>query len=192
MKSLQTIQKTFRVFQILTRIAFVLSIVGAVFCALGAACAMTWYHGGHVFSLFGQPVPAFAEGVGLQQAYAAMLSDLVCLTADAILLGLAGLYFKAEQADGTPFTENGADRLRRLGIHCIWLPIVAVVIAAVITACLGVEKGGDFSNLPSVVTGIVLILASVIFRYGAELEGQIRCLISDREKREDPGFEENR
>ena len=37
MKSLQTIQKTFRVFQILTRIAFVLSIVGAVFCALGAA-----------------------------------------------------------------------------------------------------------------------------------------------------------
>ena len=70
MKTLQTIQKTFRVFQILAKIAFVFSIVGASVCALGAACAMTWSGGGHVFSLFGQPIPAFAEGVDLQRAYA--------------------------------------------------------------------------------------------------------------------------
>ena len=63
------------------------------------------------------------------------------------------------------------------------MPIVAVVIASVITACLGAE-GGDVSNLPSVVTGIVLILASLIFRYGAELEEQNRSLISDGEKRD--------
>ena len=56
---------------------------------------------------------------------------------------------------------------------------MAVVIASVITVCLGVERSGDISNLPSVVTGIVLILASVIFRYGAELEKQNRSLISD-------------
>ena len=36
MKSLQTIQKTFRVFQILTKIAFIFSIVGASLCAAGA------------------------------------------------------------------------------------------------------------------------------------------------------------
>ena len=70
MRSLETIQKTFRVFQILAKIAFVFSIVGASICALGAACAMTWYNGGHVFSLFGQTIPAVAEGVDLQRAYA--------------------------------------------------------------------------------------------------------------------------
>ena len=59
------------------------------------------------------------------------------------------------------------------------MPIVAVVIASVITVCLGVERGGDVSNLPGVITGIVLILASLIFRYGAELEEQNRSLISD-------------
>ena len=179
MKTLQTIQKTFRVFQILAKIAFVFSIVGASVCALGAACAMTWSGGGHVFSLFGQPIPAFAEGVDLQRAYAALLSDMVYLTADAILLVLAGRYFKAEQADGTPFTESGANLIRQLGIRCIWMPVTAIVIASVITVCLGVERSGDISNLPSVVTGIVLILASVIFRYGAELEKQNRSLISD-------------
>lgn len=173
MKTLQTIQNTFRVFQILTKIAFIFSVVGASICALGAACAMTWFNGGHVFSLFGQPIPAFAEGVDLQRAYAVLLSDMVYLTTDAILLGFAGQYFKVEQAESTPFTESGANRIRKLGIRCIWMPIVAVVIASVITVCLGVERGGDVSNLPSVVTGIVLILASLIFRYGAELEGKM-------------------
>ncbi|MGN0314307.1 MAG: hypothetical protein ACI4EG_05905 [Fusicatenibacter sp.] len=33
------------------------------------------------------------------------------------------------------------------------------------------------------ITGIVLILASLIFRYGAELDEQNRFLISDGEKR---------
>ena len=56
---------------------------------------------------------------------------------------------------------------------------MAVVIASVIGVCLGVERDGDVSNLPSLVTGIVLILASLIFRYGAELEEQNRALISD-------------
>ena len=183
MKSLQTIQKTFRVFQILTKIALIFSIVGASLCAVGALCAMTWYNGGQVFSLFGQPITAFAEGENLQKAYAVLLSDMFYLTTDAILLAFAGQYFKTEQAEGTPFTESGANSIRKLGIRCIWMPIVAVVITSVITVCLGVEKSGDVSNLPSVVTGIVLILASLIFRYGAELEEQNRSLISDRENR---------
>ena len=169
MKSLQTIQKTFRVFQILAKIAFVFSIVGASICAVGALCAVTWYSGGTVFSLFGEPVPMFAGGEGLNQILAVLLSNLIYTATDAVLLAFAGRYFKTEQAEGTPFTENGANSIRKLGIRCIWMPIVAVVIASVITACLGAE-GGDVSNLPSVVTGIVLILASLIFRYGAELE----------------------
>lgn len=181
MKSLQTVQKTFRVFQVLTKIAFIFSVVGASICAVGALCAVTWYNGGEVFSLFGEPVTIFDSGKGLNQTLAVLLSDLVYLTADAILLAFAGRYFKAEQAEGTPFTENGANLIRKLGIRCIWMPIVAIVIASVITVCLGVEQSGDVSNLPSLITGVVLILASLIFRYGAELEERNRAQISDGE-----------
>ena len=184
MRSLQTVQKTFRVFQILTKIAFIFSIVGASICAVGALCAMAWYTGGQVFSLFGEPITFFAGREDMHRAMAVLLSELVCLTTDAILLGFAGRYFKTEQAEGTPFTESGADLIKKLGIRCIWMPIVAVVIASVITVCLGVESSSDISNLPSVVTGIVLILASLIFRYGAELEKQNRAVSSDREKRD--------
>ena len=45
MKSLQTIQKTFRVFQILAKIALVFCIVIASICAVGALCAVAWYTG---------------------------------------------------------------------------------------------------------------------------------------------------
>lgn len=182
MRSLQTVQKTFRVFQILTKIAFIFSIVGASICAVGALCAMAWYTGGQVFSLFGEPVTIFASGEGLNQTLAVLLSDLILLVTEAILLAFAGRYLKTEQAEGTPFTENGANLIRRLGIRCIYMPIVAIVIASVITVCLGVERSGDISNLPSLVTGIVLILASLIFHYGAELEERNRSLISDGEK----------
>ena len=40
MKSLQTIQKTFRVFQILSKIAMIRSFIWAGMAALGLLCAM--------------------------------------------------------------------------------------------------------------------------------------------------------
>ena len=181
MKSLQTIQKTFRVFQILTKIAFIFCVIGASACAVGTLCAAAWYSGGQVFSLFGEPITIFASGKGLNEMLAVLLSDLIWLVTEAILLAFARQYFKTEQTEGTPFTENGANLIRKLGIRCIYMPIVAVVIAAVVTVCLGAERSGDISNLPSVATGIVLILASLIFRYGAELEGGNHLQISDKE-----------
>lgn len=170
MTTLQTIQKTFRAFQILAKIAFIFSIVGASLCAVGALCSVAWHTGGQVFSLFGEPITFYVGRENMRQVMAVLLSDLVFLATEAVLLGFAGQYFKTEQAAGTPFTENGADLIRRLGVRCIYMPIVAVVIASTITVGLGVERGGDISNLPSVVTGILLILVSQIFRYGAELE----------------------
>ncbi len=70
-----------------------------------------------------------------------------------------------------------------VSLRCIYMPIAAVVIASVIAVCLGAEEPMDVSNLPSVATGIVLILASLIFRYGAELEQRNRPAIADGENR---------
>ncbi|MGN0625236.1 MAG: hypothetical protein ACI4I8_03125, partial [Oscillospiraceae bacterium] len=170
MKSLQTIQKTFRVLQILTKIAMIFGIVGAVLCAVGCACVVAWHNGGQALTLFGQPVVLYDGGEGVNQTLAVLLSDLVMLTAEAILLAFAYGYFKTEQAEGTPFTENGANLLKKLGIRCIYLPIVSIVISSVIQTYLDAEKTGHIGNLPGLVTGITLILASLIFRYGAELE----------------------
>ena len=172
MEQLQKIQKTFHIFEILTKIAYIFSIVGAVFCAVGALCALCYLSGGQVFSLFGEPITIFSTTRTMSETLAIMLADFVMITAEAILLAFANRYLKAEQAAGTPFTEAGAEQLKKLGIRCIWLPIVAMVVASVIGVCFNVEDLDISSNLPSLATGIVLILASMIFRYGAALEAK--------------------
>ena len=175
MEQLQKIQKTVHVFEILTKIAYIFAIVGAILCAVGALCATAWYNGGQVFSLFGEPITPFSTGRGMKEMLAVLLADFVMITAEAILLSFAHRYLKAEQAAGTPFTVDGAEQLKRLGIRCIWLPIVAMVVASVIGVSFGAEDLNLDSNLPSLATGIVLILASMIFRYGAALEEKSKC-----------------
>ncbi|MDO4482290.1 MAG: hypothetical protein Q4C14_06145 [Bacillota bacterium] len=185
MKSLDTIQKTFRVFQIITKIAYILSIVGASICAVGVLCVITWQNGGQVFSLLGEPIVFYGGTEGIRGALSALLTDMIFLITDAVLLFFAGRYIKTELAEGTPFTENGANIIRKLGIRFIYMPIVAAVISAVITVCLDVQERGDVSNLPGLITGLVLILASVIFRYGAELERKAHEALSENTKPEE-------
>ena len=175
MEQLQKIQKTVHVFEILTKIAYIFSIVGAVLCAVGALCALSYASGGQVFSLFGEPVTIFSTTRPMTETMAVMLADFVMLVTEAILLSFALRYLKAEQADGSPFTVSGADTLKKLGIRCIWMPIVAMVLVSVIGVCYNVENISSDSNLPSLVTGVVLILASMVFRYGAALEEKCKC-----------------
>ena len=172
MKSLQTIQKTFHVFETLTKIAMILSFVWAGLAALGLLCGIVWYHGGVVVGADRELLYSLTVTSGLTEMIGVLLTDTIWALTDGVLLSFACRYFKAEQADGTPFTHSGADQIKRLGIRTIVLPLVAVIVIAVIFAVFDVPQpaGSDWSNLSSVSTGIVLILAGIIFRYGADLE----------------------
>lgn len=85
-------------------------------------CAVTRYNSGQVFSLLGQPITAFAIGDDLKQTYAVLLCDTVIMVTDAILSAFAGPYFKTEQAEGTPFTVNGAKLIRKLAYTAFGCP----------------------------------------------------------------------
>ena len=172
LKSLQTIQKTFRVFQILTKIAMILSFVWAGLALLGMLCGAVWYGGGTVVGVGQAQLYSLTKTGGLIQMIAVLLTDATLALTDGTLLAFALAYFKAEQADGTPFTYRGAEQIKRLGIRTIVLPLVAAILTAVVRELFGLlqNTGADWDNLSGLTMGIVLILASLIFRYGAELE----------------------
>ena len=176
MKSLQTIQKTFGVMRTLTKVGMILSFVWAGLTALGLVCGVVWYNGGSVVGLDQELLYALTVTGGLGEMIAVLLVDTVFALTDGILLVFALRYFKAEQAEGTPFTKQGADRILHLGIWTIVLPLVASILAA--AACQLFDQlhsaGRDWGNLSSLGTGIALILTSLIFRYGAELEEQVK------------------
>ena len=172
MKSLQTIQKTFRVFQTLSKIAMVLSFVWAGLAALGLLCGVLWYSGGNVFGVNQELLYSLTVTGGLTEMIGVLLVDFILALTDGILLVFALRYFKAEQADGTPFSHSGADLMKRLGILLIVLPAVATILVGILHGIFDMVQieAADVGNGTSVMMGIMLILVSLILRYGAEME----------------------
>lgn len=76
MKHLQTIQKTFHIFEILSRVAMILSLVWAGLCLAGVLCAVVWYTGGTVLGAGQELVQALTSTSGLGQMLGVLLSDL--------------------------------------------------------------------------------------------------------------------
>ena len=172
MNALQNIQKTFKVFENITRVLFILCIIGAGMSAFFALFAAAQYHGGTVFSLLGEPLNIFSDSTDLTAKFSQLSSSAIMLMAEAVLLFFARGYFKSELNDGTPFTESGAQKIKKLGIRFIYMPIIAITVCGVISVLLKTENTQIIGNFPNVITGIVLILVSLILRYGAQIENK--------------------
>ena len=172
MKSLNTIQKTFQVFKVLSKVAMILSFLWAGLTVAGLLCGIAWYSGGTVMGLTPEGLLSLTLTGSLNQMMGVLLSDLVFALADGILFLYAYRYFRREQADGTPFTKTGAELVKRLGIRTIVLPLVAAILSALFFEVFDLPQAalGARDNLSGLTMGIVLILTSLIFRYGAELE----------------------
>ena len=169
MKTLGTIQKTFRVFMNLAKAVAILSFVMAGLVLLVAGCGMVWRNGGRVIDLQMEDMLSMTGAVGVDQMIGLTLVDGVFALTSGVLSWMAHLYLKHEQADGTPFTMDGANRLKRLGIRMIVLSLVAEIVAEVVHACFRMSRQGAWCD-GYVLLGVVLILTSLVLRYGAELE----------------------
>lgn len=134
-------------------------------------CGAVWYHSGAVIGASQELLYRLTETGGLAELTGVLLTETIFALTDGILLAFAYRYLKGEQADGTPFTMEGARQIKNLGIRTIVLPMVAVIVAAVVSAIFHLHQsaGGDCDI--NVAMGIGLILTSLVFRYGAEVEG---------------------
>ena len=175
MKSLQTIQKTCKVFQTLTKIAMILCFVGSGLLLLGLICGIVIFSTGAVIAGNMETLYRLTSSASFFEMVGSLLAEIVVTLKDALLFFHAWKYFSAEQADGTPFSHRGADMMKRLGILLIVLPAVAAILVGVLHGIFDLSQieTADVGNGTSVMMGIMLILVSLILRYGAELtEGE--------------------
>lgn len=122
MKYLQTIQKTCKVFQILTKIAMILCFVGSGLLFLGLICGIVITSTGAVVSGGVETLYKLTSSDSFFEMIGTLLAEFVLTLTDALLFFHAWKYFNAEQADGTPFSRRGAELMKRLGILLIVLP----------------------------------------------------------------------
>lgn len=167
--SLTAIQKCARVFRVLVRVGLILSIAGAVF---GLAALMLWILWNNAPAT-GIPqldqVMQLIDRGSYYHTLSTLIADVVGCAFGGALLWLFHRYLTHELADGTPFTFSGASELRRLGVVTIVLPLVSLCLQAIPYTVYDLSYPNRMENGTSVLLGVALILASLVFRYGAEL-----------------------
>lgn len=172
MKTLKTIQGLAKAGKIISKVLFILTIIGFCGCALGIVMVAA---GAEVVKIAGENL----EQILIEQAqttlgtvYASMAAAMVLCAGEAVLCKFSEIYFKRELQAGTPFTFAGAKELTRLGILAICIPlgaqIIAFIVYAIMSAVLKDVAPINIDNYGSVMLGAALLLTSLICKYGAE------------------------
>ena len=179
MSSLDIIQKLSKMGKILSKIAFIFSVIGVCGCIIGLLslnfgnCSSIKI--GRV-TLHGMISREYSYNI--KSISATLCGWLIICAGEAILAKFAERYFGNELKAKTPFTFAGAKELLRLGILTFVIPIgcaaAGSIIRGIIAGFMNVAKAATmdmhFDNGANIVLGIMFIIGSLLCRYGAELK----------------------
>ena len=172
-KSLKTIQTLAKIGRAISKIIFIVFIVSAVLCIAGiVSVAMGADNSAELGKVTVHGLIDGIDGINIGRAYDVLAQLLVFVISGAVLAKFTEVYFRNELKAGTPFTFEGAEEMRRLGILGIAIPLAAsiagAIIAAVTASQMGVEKH-QINNGAGITLGLLFLVLSVIFRHGAEI-----------------------
>lgn len=171
MSNLEKIQKGMRVLQILSKIILIFAIVGVALASIGATLVATDV--ANMENQFLHFISVTAE-MSKGQLVGTLIAAAVSLLFGGVITAFVYRYFTAELKEGTPFTDAGADRIKRLGIMEIVLSVISMGIVDGIYEKIGLTEWNRFDDAGSITFGICLILLSMVVRYGAELEQRVK------------------
>ena len=176
-KSLKTIQTQSKIGRVLSEIVFICSLVSAGLCLAGmTALALGVEDAFRIGGVTVHSIIANEINMTTDQMLSALVVSLIFSAGEAVLSKFAEVYFKHELAAQTPFTFDGAKEMLRLGILAVAIPIGTQLIAAVVNGILSEILSGTWNTEvrsgDSVAIGIMFMVSSVIFKYGAELKGE--------------------
>lgn len=166
---LNRIQKISNIVRIVCKVLYILSIVGACISIFG-------YISFEIFGKFNIKLSGVDiynmiddfEKMSKTEICMEIISAVAECVVGAVIFGSGERYLKKELADGTPFTEDGSKAILRLGIIAIAVPLIA---STIVSAIGEITKTKAYLEPGiSVSAGIIMILLSFIFSYGAELE----------------------
>ncbi|MCQ2472431.1 MAG: hypothetical protein MJ147_10400 [Clostridia bacterium] len=173
-KSLKIIQTLAKLGRILSKIVFIFCIVSVIICAVAIVTFVL--DGQELIQLDGITIHGLIENeenLSKGTILGEMAVGFFMLAGNIIIAKFAEKYFENELKDGTPFTERGANEMRRLGIITICVSagtaILASIAFAVIKAMIPDTVVPDVNGFISLGTGLALLALSVVFRYGSTL-----------------------
>ncbi len=180
MKTLGTIQKLYKIGKILSRIAFIISVIG--FCGCIAALLSLGIGNGSLIKIGGVTLQGLISddlGYNIRSIGAALSGWLFVCAGEAVVAKFAEIYFKNELKAGTPFTLGGAGELLRLGIITVTVPVGCEIAGSIAMGIIAgfmriAEADMHSDSSASIALGVMFIIISLLCRYGAELRENVR------------------
>ena len=177
-KNYKIIQTIAKIGKILSKVAFVFSIIGICGCFVGLLSNV--FGSGKVFKIGGVTIYGLLadfDAYNVKSISATLVAWMIICVGEAVLAKFAEFYFRNVLTAETPFTQAGARELRRLGIVAIAIPTGCVVLAEIVhgimTGFMNAVADGwsdvSFGNEASVIMGVMFIVCSFLCGYGAEL-----------------------
>lgn len=182
MNPLNTIQKLSKIGKVLSKIAFVFSVIG--FCTCIAGLLGLSFGNGSIIKIGGITLHRLISeeyGYNIKSICATLSGWLIVCAGEAVLAKFAESYFKNELQAETPFTLAGAKELLRLGILTLSVPTgcaaAGSIAEGILAGFMKTQKAATinlyFNNETSIVLGIMFILGALLCRYGAELRADL-------------------
>lgn len=178
MKTLNTIQKLFKAGKILSKIAFIFSLIGIIGGFVGILCL--YIDNGNLIkigniTLHGMFINKYDYRI--ESIIALLCYWIIICFGEVILAKLSYIYFDNELKENTPFSFLVAKQMFNLGILIIIVPIISTVMGNVVEQLIlslnNVEEIKNttyfFNNEISFALGIMFIFISLLCRYGAEI-----------------------
>ena len=178
MKSLNTIQNFAKLGKVLSKIAWILSLIGFAGCIAGLLSLN--FGNGSLLSIGSVPLHKLINsdyGWNVKSLTATLFGWLIVCAGEAVVAKFTEIYFRNELKAGTPFTFAGAKELLRLGILTLAVPtgcaVAGSVVEEIIMGLMRIEKTAAmdvyFDNESSMMRGVMFLFVSLLCRYGAEL-----------------------
>ena len=172
-KTLSTVLTVFKVLKIITKVVFILCIIGAAGCLLGLAVLLA-------FKDLIPPELLAEEGLDGASAYLACAAGAIVCVAEGCVAFFAQRYFGRVLNDGTPFTLHGAKTCFRLGVISIIASAAAALVSGLIMGIFILTTTNtsemEINMSVSISTGLFFMFLSLIFKHGAEVQA---CVTAD-------------
>lgn len=176
-KNYMKLQKIAKLGEILSKVAFVCSVISVCGCIAGIFGNLIGID--KVLKVGGVTIHGLLSGFGIYDAKSinvTLAAWLIVCIGEVVLSKFSQIYFRNILAEGTPFTQMGAGELRRLGIMTMLIPtgcvVLAEIIQGIVTGFMDVTADAwmdlNFDNETSIMLGAMFIVGSFLCEYGAE------------------------
>ncbi|MBR5943050.1 MAG: hypothetical protein IKZ81_06870 [Clostridia bacterium] len=144
--------------------------------ALAACAAVVWGIKGETYLSDGGFLARIAEALDFGDyggTLGVFIMDAVSFFALGFLLLASASCMRGELKEGTPFTEKGADRMRRLGFIIFFVSLATEMAAVIIRETFSAPAAESLGIVGGMATGLALIIMTPVIRYGVILQDML-------------------